>query len=120
MVVYSSLTLVALLTLMVFANRTLAEIVYDNSAVGGTNYFPASSNYVEFGDEVNLAGINRIVTEFAFEYFGDFTAQGDEQGRLRFYKNTGPEVQPGAFAPSTLLFDSGFFPVFPDFQAKFF
>lgn len=64
-----------------------AEIVYDNSAdYSGFDY--ESTN--EFGDEVILGGTARVVTEIQIEYYAQFTPQGDELGRVRFYSNTGP------------------------------
>jgi hypothetical protein len=62
-------------------------VVYEDS----TNYsgqFNQSAN--EYGDEVILFGNAHFVTQFQFEYFGNFTSQGDETARLRFYANTGP------------------------------
>jgi hypothetical protein len=64
-----------------------AEIVYDNSAdYSGFDY--ESTN--EFGDEVILGGTARVVTEIQLEYYAQYTPQGDEIGRVRFYSNTGP------------------------------
>ncbi|MCI0535766.1 MAG: hypothetical protein L0Z50_11125 [Verrucomicrobiales bacterium] len=72
----------------------------------------------EFGDEVILAvhPPNRlwILTDFLFEYFGDFTPQGDEKARIRIYLNDGPSEK--KYPPTTLLFDSGEFPISPQYQ----
>src|SRR5438093_1435281 len=62
-------------------------VVYEDS----TNYsgkFNLSAN--EYGDEILLDGSARIVTQLQFEYVGNFTPQGDEAARVRFYANTGP------------------------------
>src|SRR5688572_169813 len=110
----------ALVAFMFFGIRdSLAhEIVFDNTTTYTGKFF-ASTN--EFGDQLFLGGSERTVTEFAFEYFGAFTAGGDETGRLRFYAHNGPELSPG-FAdsrmPGTLLFDSGLFPINPGFNSK--
>jgi hypothetical protein len=65
-------------------------VVYENS----TNYtgkFNMSAN--EYGDEIILLGNAHFITQFQFEYVGNFVAQGDETARLRFYANTGPNWQ---------------------------
>lgn len=62
-------------------------VVYEDS----TNYtgkFNLTAN--EYGDEIVLFGNAHIITQFQFEYVGNFVPQGDESARLRFYANTGP------------------------------
>ena len=62
-------------------------VVYEDSAsYSGT--FNLSAN--EYGDEIVLAGNSHYVTQFEFEYVGNFISQGDEKARIRFYENTGP------------------------------
>jgi hypothetical protein len=69
--------------------------IFGQSAV---TVYEASTNYSgkfntllnEYGDEITLAGTARLVTQFQFEYFGNFTPTGDEFARIRFYPNTGP------------------------------
>jgi len=64
-----------------------ADIVYDNSThYLGTDYESVN----EYGDEVILAGTARIVTEIQIEYYAQFTPNGTQLGRVRFYANTGP------------------------------
>ena len=62
------------------------EIVYENSQedVSATH-----ARLEEFGDEIILAGDNRKIIRFEFEYFGKFEADGDEKCVLRFYRNDG-------------------------------
>src|SRR4051812_19575939 len=62
-------------------------VVYEDSA-DYTGKFNLSAN--EYGEEIVLSGNARYITQFAFEYVGNFVAQGDETARLRFYSNTGP------------------------------
>lgn len=84
-----------------------AEIVYDNSS----NYEGTfNDSRLEYGDQVNLAGDARLLTEFAFEYFASFAVSGDETARVRFYYNDGAE-QDGLRAPGTLFYDSGSFTI---------
>jgi len=87
-----------------------ADVVYDNS----TTYqgmFLASTN--EYGDEISLAGTARMVTAFLFEYFGDFTPQGDEMVRFRMYAQDGDPypVYPKYLEPGSMLYDSGYMPI---------
>jgi hypothetical protein len=79
-----------------------AEIVYDNSSGSSTNVY---YSLLEYGDEVTLGGVGRVMTEFQFEYYGDFVASGGETARLRLYKNDGPGTDP---SPGTVLFDKTF------------
>jgi PKD repeat protein len=92
-----------------------AEIIYDNSDTGGTD---VHYSLFEFGDEVVFAGTSRVVTEFLFEYYGDFTPGGDEMARIRLYKNDGPLTAAGDLTPGTLLLDSGNFPITSGWQTK--
>jgi hypothetical protein len=64
-----------------------ADIVYDNSTTYLQRDYESTN---EFGDEVILAGTARIVTEIQIEYFAQFTPNGTQLGRVRFYANTGP------------------------------
>ena len=53
---------------------------------------PVASYYAsvkEFGDEVNLGLNNRLLDSLTFEYYGDFTANGDEKALVRIYANDG-------------------------------
>jgi hypothetical protein len=94
------------LTLFLLLERTAStEIIYDNSQTGGTNFFPSLN---EFGDEIRLDGTSRVVQEFIFEYYGEFTGSVNPTARVRFYKNDGPGQFP---EPGTLLYDSGDFPI---------
>lgn len=80
------------------------EIVFENSEVYSGHYASVLS---EYGDEITLGGTARTLTEFIFEYAGDFFSQGDEVGKVRFYANdNGPFHLPG-----TLLWESPLFPV---------
>ena len=63
-------------------------VVYEDSTIY-SGKFNLSAN--EYGDEIVLpVGTARYITQFEFEYVGNFVAQGDESARLRFYANTGP------------------------------
>ena len=96
----SSRTLLALLALLV-AVPASGAVVYDNTS------HPLSSNQfnpgfgTEHGDEITLAGVDRIVTDFEFQYQ---LGAGSGSARVRFYHNDGPGGEPGS-----LLYDSGDF-----------
>lgn len=91
-----------------------AEIIYDNTTVPyliGTNVATFSPTIVsgttlEVGDQINLAGTARILTDFSFEYFGTFSS--GVEACIRFYFNDGA---PGPYvpSPSTKFWDSGWY-----------
>jgi hypothetical protein len=97
-----------------------ASILYDNSQYYSKNSYGRPG---EFGDEVRLGLTNRVVSEFSFEYFGDFVPEGDETARVRLYANDGEDTDPHPTkvipAPGALLFDSGVLPIGPGFNAFF-
>lgn len=79
-----------------------ADVVYNNTTT------PLNTRYAstaEFGDQIVLAGSNRLLTNFTFEYFG-LNFSGDEQARFRIYRNDG-----AGGAPNTSIYDSGLFNV---------
>lgn len=95
--------------MVAFLARVEGAAVYDNvtTPLVDTNGIQlAHYSAREFGDEINLAGNQRIITDFLFEYYGDFTQALGKTARLRFYQNDGPGRYP---APQTLLYDSGAF-----------
>lgn len=90
-----------------------AEIVYDNTTGGQTNFYLFSHQY---GDDINLAGQSRSVTEFVFMYFGDLPANVASAGQwqIRFYRNDGELSDPTSTTsqrPGSLLWESAVFPV---------
>jgi hypothetical protein len=98
------LSAIALLTVP-FLGMT-QEAVFRNTAAATNYFFPT---LFEAGDEVTLAGTNRVVKEISIYYISDITTvQGDEQMVVRFYANDG-----AGGAPGTLLWTSGNIPVRP-------
>jgi len=100
----SSLIVVAAL----ISGAAHGAIVYDNSS-NFEGLFNDSK--LETGDEVTLAGTARLITEFAFEYYGEFTATGDETARVRFYKMDGAAGENPFATPGTLLYESAAFSI---------
>ena len=87
-------------------------LIYDNTLYNLDTRFNSGTN--EIGDEIILAGAERLARRFSFEYWGVNSAQAEFEGnvqvRLRFYRNDGPPPT-GAATPGTVLFDSGPFPI---------
>jgi hypothetical protein len=95
--------LVNLMSFTFFLTSARSEIVYDNSVTPEDKF---NDSLLESGDQVQLAGTARLLTEFSFEYFGAFTVNGDERARLRMYLNNGPAGENPFATPGTLLYDS--------------
>ncbi|MHB8523675.1 MAG: hypothetical protein ACYDH9_23375 [Limisphaerales bacterium] len=89
-----------------------AETVFDNSYNYNNTFY---TTLLEFGDELRLVGSARTVVDFRFEYYAEFT--GNATAEVRFYANDGPGAA-GFKAPGTQLYDSGPFPIYPDFNTK--
>lgn len=76
------------------------SIVYDNSTNYLGSYFGSTN---EFGDQIKLMdGIERLVTQFKFEYYGRHDFDGNQTAQLRLYDNTGI-----GDSPNNVLYDSG-------------
>ncbi|MCX6896589.1 MAG: hypothetical protein NTZ16_14065 [Verrucomicrobia bacterium] len=92
--------------LLFAACSATATVVYDNASNDlGVNFNPGTN---EIGDEVVLAGTDRYVTNFIFQYYAT-NLVGNEEIRVRFYKNDGPPSSSGPLTPGTVFYDSGFF-----------
>lgn len=83
-----------------------------------TNYYMFGRQY---GDDINLAGGGRIVTQFTFLYFGNIPTNLISPGewRIRFYKNDGALENPTIATsqkPNSLIWDSGLHPVQSGYQ----
>jgi hypothetical protein len=83
-------TLIAALSFCaaVFAQTPETPVVVYEDSTGYNGQFNLSAD--EYGDEVVLLGSSHYVTQFQFEYVGNFISTGDEKARIRFYENTGP------------------------------
>src|SRR6266853_3113744 len=90
-----------------------AAVIYDNSVNDLSTRFDPGT--LEVGDEIILAGPERYLTNFSFEFWGTNTASpgnitfaGTVEGRVRFYLNDGPQFN-GYPTPGTSFYDSGWF-----------
>ena len=86
-----------------------ADTIYDNSQNDLLTRFNPGD--FEVGDEIQLAGSARYLTNFAFEFWGENANTGDlfageVQARVRFYQNNGPEFH-GYATPGSMFYDSG-------------
>lgn len=106
--------LVMLIAALSATGPASAQVVYDNTSGVTTNVVYKFSR--EYGDEVYLVAGNRNVSEFVFQYFGDFnpTNSPDGEATLRFYANDGPDGDPGSpsvLMPGSLLWESPTIPL---------
>lgn len=90
------------------------EVVFENTASTTGAYFATSK---EFGDQVELGLSNRLIDSLSFEYFGDFTADGDETAVARIYANDGEGTGGAGNRPGTLLYESDPFSIAPGFNS---
>jgi hypothetical protein len=100
-------------TILATAFPTSADTIYDNSKNDLLTRFNPGD--LEVGDEIQLAGTARYLTNFAFEFWGENpnssdSFAGDVQARVRFYQNDGPEFH-GYPTPGSTFFDSGWFAI---------
>lgn len=86
------------------ATSGVSRVVYDNTVSSSSvrSFFPG--NGIEFGDDVTLAGTERLLTDFRFDYFLSPNANANEKAELFFRLNDGPDDTPG-----TMVFRSGEF-----------
>ena len=108
-------TILTFIGVSILASAAFAERVYDNSTTDLGTRFSVGNNLV--GDEIILGGSERTLSQFSFQYYG-LTLSGNEQARVLFYQNDGTEwLSSGAFRPSSILYDSGLFPIAPTNRA---
>jgi hypothetical protein len=93
----------ALIAFTFMGTSARAAIVYDNATTFEGLF---NDSKLESGDQLRLAGSERLITEFSFEYFADFAPTGDEKGRVRFYEMNGAPGDNPFATPGTLLYES--------------
>ena len=110
----SSATLDGRLMVVVSPSVTTAgATIYENTATVGA-YF---ASVKEFGDEVKLGLNNRLLDSLSFEYFGDFTAEGDEKAVVRIYANDAGNTTSVSKQPGTMLYESDPFAIAAGFNS---
>lgn len=110
------LALAACLSLGLASPLQAGEIVFDNTQKDFNNMFYPSM--FEYGDQITLGGSARTLTEFQFEYVGDFSQEREATVIVRIYANDAFNPYPtGDFSPpGTLLHESGPRRIFPDYN----
>jgi len=110
------LAFLACLSLGLVPDSRADEVVYDNTANAYNNLFYPSS--LEYGDEISLGGTARTITEFQFEYLGDFPPEQEATVVVRLYDNDGPNPYPtGDFSqPGTLAYESEPLRIYPGYN----
>jgi hypothetical protein len=89
-----------------------AATIYNNTTNDLLIQFNTGTSQI--GNEIILAGTDRYLTAFSFEYWGlssnpsAFAGGANVQARIEFYKNDGPLFN-GYASPGTVLFDSSWF-----------
>ncbi len=83
-----------------------AEVIYDNTQFYLNGY---ASETGEYGDQLDLEGTARTLTELSFFYYGDFEPDGNEAMKVRLYSNETP-YDLYRNSPTRLLYESGNLP----------
>lgn len=100
------------------------EIIYDNTSTPmlDARFTPPRQRYVnqnleEIADQLQLSGTARMITDIYFEYYGNFTAQGDETARVRIYNNS-KVYDNYRKSPTDTLYESGFFRIYQGYHVE--
>jgi hypothetical protein len=98
---------------LAFPLAAQVQVIYNNSTNDlHTRFDPGTS---EVGNQIILAGTDRFLTTFSFEYWGLNSASSTSfsapiEARVRFYENNGPSFN-GYAAPGTSFYDSDWFSI---------
>ena len=87
-------------TVLLGASASAQEVIYENTT-GGLNVV-SDQGTAQIGDMVSFAGSARTVTEFAFEYYVNPSASGNESFQVFIRNHDGS----GGF-PGSVIYDSG-------------
>lgn len=89
-----------------------AATIFDNSVNDLQHRWSPAPLTLEVGDQITLAGTERYLTRFDFEYWATtadhISFAGSVEARVRFYLNNGTQFN-GYSSPSDNFFDSGWF-----------
>ena len=101
--------------ILIFAfisSHSRGEIIYDNTSTFLNSFFSERS---EYGDQVDLEGTSRRLTQILFEYFGQFAEDGDERVKVRLYRNEKPYDRYRK-EPTSPLYESDWMPIKPGYN----
>src|SRR4051812_36523714 len=84
-----------------------SEIIYDNTSSFLGTY---ATERTEYGDQLDLAGTARVLTEIDFSYYAHIVPDGTQVMKVRLYSN---EMTYDFFRnqPSMILYESDFIPI---------
>lgn len=105
----------AVLLLGGWVNSSRATVIYNNSTndlgvrFAFTNGLGGSTSLL-FGDEIILAGTERFLTSFSFEYYLEGVSGPSRQSRVTFQLNDGTPFNTYN-TPGTTFYDSGWFSI---------
>lgn len=94
------------------ASLCRGEIIYDNTSKFLNKFFDERT---EYGDQVDLEGTSRRLTQILFEYFGQFAVDGDERVKVRLYGNETP-YDLYRKEPTSPLYESDWMPIKPGYN----
>ena len=101
----SNRTLATFAAIALWGSAAFAQtLVYNNGVSYSGIYLNPGAN--EVGDEIILGPGPRRITSFQWEYFGSGFS-GNEQFRIRFYRNDGTDIGGGTLLPNSVFYDSG-------------
>ncbi len=92
-----SILKIAAAAALTVATSAFASTVYDMVGNGGNFSYTSGS---EYGDQIQLAGTDRVITEFTFKYFANYDLPAGLT--FRIYAQDGPLIQ-GQASPGTLI-----------------
>ena len=86
-----------------------AEVIYENLTTPQSHFV---SETREHGDQVDLGGTARRLTQIVFYYYANFVPTGDEAVKVRLYNNLTP-YDDFRKSPTTLLYESDWISISP-------
>ena len=86
-----------------------AEVIYENLTTPQSAFV---SEMREHGDQLDLGGTARRLTQIVFYYYGNFVPTGDEAVKVRLYNNLIP-YDDFRKSPTTLLYESDWISITP-------
>jgi hypothetical protein len=101
--------LLSLGSLSISTRISKAEVIYENLTTPQSAFV---SEMREHGDQIDLGGTARRLTQILFYYYADFVPTGDEVVKVRLYNNLIP-YDDFRKSPTTLLYESDWISITP-------
>jgi hypothetical protein len=106
--------LIAGFLLFFVVSPSWGQVIYDNTTTFLGSYV---SERREYGDQLDLGGVARRLTQIQFEHYGRFATNGDEAVKVRLYTNE-KEYDMYRKEPTTLLYESEWMPIQPGYRSR--